>query len=95
MTLNRDLRFLPKAHLHTHLEGAMRPETLAELCERYRIARPVDTRGKIFDNFCGFNQVYWAACHCIRTQEAWRDSSLRWRGCRIVRGLVDRTRVRR
>jgi adenosine deaminase len=47
----------------------MRPETLTELCERYRIARPEDTRGKRFANFGGFNQVYWAACHCIRTQE--------------------------
>ncbi|MBT3910415.1 MAG: adenosine deaminase family protein [Rhodospirillaceae bacterium] len=47
----------------------MRPETLTELCERYHIARPADTRGKIFNNFGGFNQVYWAACHCVRTQD--------------------------
>lgn len=68
MTFNRDLRSLPKAHLHIHLEGAMRPGTLTELCERYHISRPADTRGKKFDNFGGFNQVYWAACHCIRSQ---------------------------
>jgi adenosine deaminase len=60
---------LPKAHLHIHLEGAMRPETLAELCERYGIERPADTRGLRFDNFGGFNEVYWAASHCIRSRE--------------------------
>ncbi len=47
----------------------MRPETLAELCERYGIQRPADTRGQRFDNFGGFNQVYWAASHCIRSRE--------------------------
>ena len=47
----------------------MRPETLSELCGRYDIERPADTRGEKFNNFGGFNQVYWAACHCIRTQD--------------------------
>ncbi|MEQ9640059.1 MAG: adenosine deaminase family protein [Alphaproteobacteria bacterium] len=65
----RDLRALPKAHLHIHLEGAMRPDTLAELCRRYGVARPPDTRGQTFENFAGFNQVYWAASHCVRSRD--------------------------
>jgi adenosine deaminase len=65
----RDLRALPKNHLHIHLEGAMRPETLAELCERYALERPQDTRGKRFANFGGFNDLYWAATECIRTRD--------------------------
>ena len=68
MSFSRDLKALPKAHLHIHLEGAMRPETLAELCRRYGIQRPLDTRGKRFSNFTGFNDVYRAACDCIRSR---------------------------
>lgn len=47
----------------------MRPSTLAELCRRYGIKPPLDTRGKRFDNFGGFVDLYWAACHCIRTRD--------------------------
>ncbi len=65
----RDLQALPKAHLHIHLEGAMRPETLDELCERYGIERPEDTRGVRFDNFGGFVETFWAASDCIRTHD--------------------------
>ncbi len=65
----RDLRALPKAHLHIHLEGAMRPATLDELCQRYGVTRPPDTRGQVFENFGGFNQVYWAASHCVRSRD--------------------------
>ena len=64
----RDLQALPKAHLHIHLEGAMRPSTLAELCARYGIEQPEDTRGRRFDNFGGFVKMYWAACECVRTR---------------------------
>ncbi len=64
-----DLRALPKAHLHLHLEGAMRPSTLDELCKRYRIERPADTRGRQFECFAGFNALYRAACDCIRSRD--------------------------
>ena len=66
---SRDLQALPKAHLHIHLEGAMRPSTLTELCERYGIERPQDTRGQQFDNFGGFVNMFWAACEGIRTRD--------------------------
>lgn len=68
-TEKRDLSALPKAHLHIHLEGAMRPATFDELCERYAIERPEDTRGRTFENFSGFLNMYWAACDCIRTRD--------------------------
>ena len=65
----RSLKALPKAHLHLHLEGSMRPTTLDELCERYGVARPADTRGKRFSNFLGFNKTYWAATECLRSRD--------------------------
>jgi adenosine deaminase len=65
----RDLRALPKARLHIHLEGAMRPETLDELCGRYGVARRADTRGRRFDGFDAFLQVFRAASYCIRTKD--------------------------
>ena len=66
---HRDLQALPKAHLHLHLEGAMRPATLDALCARYGIERPADTRGQKFDDFGGFLKVFWAACDGIRSRD--------------------------
>ena len=65
----KNLKDLPKAHLHLHLEGAMRPATLTEFCNRYKIKRPSDTRGKQFSNFVAFNEVYKAASDSIRTRQ--------------------------
>jgi adenosine deaminase len=67
--VSRDLRQLPKAHLHIHLEGAMRFATLAELVARYRMTPPPDTRGQHFDNFGGFVATYFAACDCIQSRD--------------------------
>ena len=65
----QDLISLPKAHLHLHLEGSMRPSTLSEFCSAYGIKRPADTRGKSFDNFGGFVEMYWAACNSVRSRD--------------------------
>jgi adenosine deaminase len=60
----RDLAGLPKGHLHIHLEGAMRPETLEELAATAGI--PVPTiRG--FGSFGVFAEMYVAACEVLRT----------------------------
>jgi adenosine deaminase len=63
----RDLRALPKAHLHVHLEGAMRPSTLRDLAADLGVQVP-PIRG--FGTFSAFAGMYVAACHCLSTPEA-------------------------
>lgn len=73
----RDLRALPKAHLHIHLEGAMRPGTMAELAERDGVPVPL-TRG--YGSFAAFLEMYRAARQRVRSLEDLR---------RVVREVVE------
>jgi adenosine deaminase len=73
----RDLFELPKAHLHVHLEGAMRPETLADLAEHYQVPVP-PIRG--YGSFTAFAGQYQAATEVLRT-----ETDLR----RLVREVVE------
>jgi adenosine deaminase len=73
----RDLTTLPKAHLHIHLEGAMRPGTLKELADDSgREVPPV--RG--FEGFAAFAETYVAACTLLDTEARMR---------RLVREVVE------
>ncbi|HEV7523507.1 MAG TPA: adenosine deaminase, partial [Acidimicrobiia bacterium] len=63
----RDLRGLPKAHLHIHLEGAMRPDTLRELADAAGIEVP-PIRG--FGSFAAFSGMYMAACDVLTSPDA-------------------------
>jgi adenosine deaminase len=47
----RELAHLPKAHLHLHLDGAMRRETYAELAAARGLAAPLPTSFGSFDDF--------------------------------------------
>lgn len=60
----RDLRSLPKGHLHLHLELGMRPATLAELALHYGIEAP-PTRG--FSDFAGFQRIVEGVLAVLRT----------------------------
>lgn len=73
----RDVRALPKAHLHLHFTGSMRPQTLLELADRYRVHLPsaltsgtpprlraTDERG-----WFRFQRLYDIARSCVRTAD--------------------------
>ena len=67
ITPMRDLRTLAKAHLHLHLEGAMRPSTLRDMASELGVDVP-PIRG--FGNFAAFSGMYVAACHTLTTPAA-------------------------
>lgn len=64
----RDLRALPKAHLHLHLELGMRPDTLRDLCAKYDRPAP-EIRG--YGSFAVFNDMCIAATEVLREADDW------------------------
>jgi adenosine deaminase len=64
--MTHDLDLLPKAHLHLHLEGGIRPSTLADLALSHGLPVPPVTG---FQNFTEFDAMYQAACDVLRTPQ--------------------------
>lgn len=65
--MNRaDIVALPKAHLHVHLEGAMRPSTVADLARRQ--GRPVPTLDGV-DDLASFVAAYEGARGLVETRD--------------------------
>jgi adenosine deaminase len=72
----RDLTALPKAHLHLHLTGSMRPDTLRELAARYGVELPGELSSYAPDvwtsqrrDWSFFQRLYDAARSTIRTPD--------------------------
>ena len=68
------VRALPKAELHVHLEGSVRPRTLLELAGRHRIDLGVSDEAGLraryrFTDFPAFVRTYVTVCDCLRSGE--------------------------
>lgn len=74
MSLYEFVRQMPKAELHVHLEGTVRPETLLELAQTHGVDLPARDaealrRWYTFRDFDHFLDVYIKICSCLRTAE--------------------------
>ena len=68
------IRRMPKAEIHVHLEGSVRPSTLLELAQRNGVQPPAGDEAGLreffrFRDFPHFIEVYIAVCSCLRTPE--------------------------
>ena len=64
----RDLRSLPKGHLHLYRELGMRPATIAAFANPY--GEPMPTVSG-YGNFAAFSEICLAATGFLRTREDW------------------------
>ena len=68
------IRRMPKAEIHVHLEGSVRPATLLELARRNGVTPPASDEAGLreffrFRDFPHFIEVYIAVCSCLRTPD--------------------------
>jgi len=70
----RDLRALPKAELHIHLEGSIRIATILEFADRTGSPPPHGLRGDAwrFDGFMDFIENYGETCALLTTLDDFR-----------------------
>lgn len=74
MDLHTYIEAMPKAELHVHLEGSIRPATLLTLARRNGVALPADDLDGLrsfyhFTDFDHFLQVYIIVCSCLQSPE--------------------------
>ncbi|UQI43065.1 adenosine deaminase [Streptomyces sp. HU2014] len=73
----RNLRLLPKAHLHLHFTGSMRPSTMLELADKYGVhlpealsgGEPPQLRATDERGWFRFQRLYDIARSCLRSPE--------------------------
>lgn len=68
------IRAMPKAELHVHLEGSIRPETLLGLAQRHGVELPAEDLSGLrrwfnFTDFHHFIEVYLTITRCLRSTD--------------------------
>jgi adenosine deaminase len=73
ISLEQALDRLPKAELHCHVEGTMRPQTVAELARKNGRTLPVEDPRELYryTNLDSFLEVFWLVQECLATREDW------------------------
>jgi len=77
MDIHEFARRIPKAELHVHLEGTIRPSTLLILARRNEISLPADDEAGLqrlyhFSDFDHFIQTYMMITGCLHTPDDYR-----------------------
>jgi adenosine deaminase len=64
---------LPKVELHCHVEGTMRPSTVADLAAKNGIALPVEDPTELYryDSLQGFLSIFWLVQSVLGDQGDW------------------------
>ncbi len=83
---------MPKAELHIHLEGAIRPATVLQLAQRNGVPLPATDEDGLrefyrFRDFAHFVEVYVAVSNCLRTPDDYRLIAYQF-GCDLARQNV-------
>ncbi|WP_157965421.1 adenosine deaminase [Euzebya rosea] len=88
-----EVRALPKAELHVHLEGTVDPATLLELAERHGARPPADTVEGVqdwyrFEDFPMFLERYFAVLELLREPEDFATIAERYLDAAHAQGAV-------
>lgn len=72
-SLEEALDRLPKVELHCHVEGTMRPATVAELARKNGVRLPSDDPTDLyrFTGLDSFLEVFWLVQSCLAGREDW------------------------
>ncbi len=86
------LQAVPKAELHVHLEGSIRPETLLLLARRNNVTLPISTVEEArqwfsYRDFPHFVEIYFAISSCLKTEEDYELIAYDF-GCEMARQHV-------